>query len=196
MIPETTSHPTTVEAFDEWVLLPQNADNNYEFIAGEIRTVVSNNRSSQIASIILGELYTFLKGKNLGSLTTADGGYRIGAERYIPDVAFISKDKLPAPTTEAYVSVAPDLAVEVLSPGNESSEMTIKIVNYMSAGTTVWLVNPELQRVDVFVPNLKPLTLTGADAVIDGAPALPGFSLKLSEIFPPTSADSSTPTAE
>ncbi|MEJ5197516.1 MAG: SdrD B-like domain-containing protein, partial [Anaerolineae bacterium] len=50
------------------------------------------------------------------TVTGADGGYRVGDERYIPDVAFVSQSRQPAPSRDAYNAIAPDLAVEVLSP--------------------------------------------------------------------------------
>lgn len=70
--------------------------------------------------------------RNLGEMTGADGGYTIGGEQYIPDCAFVSYLRQPASTTEAYPAIAPDLVVEVLSPGNlrtvdEQARMTRKI---------------------------------------------------------------------
>ena len=172
----------TVEEFDQWVLLPENAGRDFEFVNQEIIEVVSNNRSSNYAAIFTGELYVFLRDKDLGTLTSSDGGYRIAGERYIPDVAFISKAKLPTPTDDAYLPIPPDLAVEVLSPSNSDEEIRINVINYLSEGVTVWLVNPIDKRVEVYVPGKKAVILTVADT-LDGAPVLPGFSLPLKLVF-------------
>ncbi len=80
---------------DRTKLLLEDFDRLLEYVGGRVVEVVLNNLSSKIAGVILGELYSFLKGKALGYLTGADGGYRVGGERYIPDVAFISKARQP-----------------------------------------------------------------------------------------------------
>lgn len=173
----------TVEKFDEWVLLPENANRMFEYIGGEIIEVVSNNYSSEIGASILAEIALFVKKNKLGRVTGADGGYRVSGERYIPDAAFISKARQPEPSYHAYNPNAPDLAVEVLSPSNTPTEIRVKIVNYLRAGTVLWVVDPNIRRVEVYVPGEAPLTL-GVDGVVSGGNVLPGFSLPVSEIFP------------
>lgn len=171
----------TVEDFDQFVELPENADKRFEFIGGEAVEVPSNPYSSHIASIIHGELYIFLKGKNLGYLTGEGGGYRVYGDRYAPDVAFLRKGKTLS--KQGYNPDPPDLAVEVLSPGNTESEMRLKVVNYMNDGATVWVVDYESKTVDVFVPGQKAVRLTEKDT-LDGGAVLPGFTLPVADIFP------------
>ncbi|NWF69282.1 MAG: Uma2 family endonuclease [Chloroflexi bacterium] len=173
----------TAEEFDQWVLLPENATRSFEFIGGEIVEMVSNNYSSMVAALILGELQGFTKGKNLGYLTGADGGYWVNGERYIPDAAFISKTRQPVPSRDAYNPNAPDLAVEVLSPSDDPHTTRLKVVNYLLAGTTLWLVDPERKIVEGYVPGAAPKTL-GLDDTLDGGAHLPGFSLAVKDIFP------------
>ncbi|MEO8612265.1 MAG: Uma2 family endonuclease [Chloroflexota bacterium] len=172
-----------VEEFDKFALLPENADKLYEYIGGEIVEVVSNNLSSEIAGLILMFVGLFVRQHDLGRVTGADGGYRVSGERYIPDVGFISKIKQPEPSREAYNPNPPDLAVEVLSPGNDERDMRIKIVNYLRAGTTVWLVDPDNQAVEVYSPKAPPKTL-GIDHMLEGGDVLPGFTLAVKDIFP------------
>lgn len=78
---------------------------------------------------------------------------------------------------------APDLAVEVVSPGNTRREIAGKVRDYLAAGSrAVWVVNPERRTVTVHRPDREPERLAGSD-VLDGGPVLPGFRLPLSEIF-------------
>lgn len=175
----------TLEEFDRLVEQPEYANRLFEYVGGEIVEVVSNNYSSEIAMRIGARLLLFVEEHNLGRVTGADGGYKVSGERYIPDVAFISKAKQPKPSREAYNSNAPDLAVEVLSPGNEPDELRIKVANYLLAGTTVWVVNPDKQRVEVFAPS-QPVAKVGLNQAVDGGSVLPGFSLPVSIIFPPS----------
>lgn len=143
----------TVEEFDRLAALPENADKLLEYVGGEIVEVVSNNYSSLIGLRIGARLLLFVEEQGLGFVTGADGGYRVLGERYIPDVAFVSKEKQPAPSHDAYNRNPPDLAVEILSPSNDPEDVRIKLVNYLRAGTTVWIVTPDKKRVEVYVPG-------------------------------------------
>ena len=71
----------TVEDFDQFVDLPENAAKLFEFIGGEAVEVPSNPYSSHVASIIHGELYIFCRGNDLGYLTGEGGGVRVRERR-------------------------------------------------------------------------------------------------------------------
>ena len=58
----------------------------------------------------------------------------------------------------------------------------IKINNYLFAGTTIWLVNPETQQIEVYQPNQKALILNIEDT-LSGDPHLKGFTLSVKNIF-------------
>jgi Uma2 family endonuclease len=172
----------TAEAFDEYALLPENRELLLELIAGEIREVVSNNISSKIAGKILGAFDRYEDEHDIIDITGADGGYKIGNERYIPDVGVTLKAKQPELNLVAYSSIPPDLAVEVVSPGNSEHEIRLKVVNYLAAGCIVWVVYPETQRVEVYVPN-QPVQFFGIEDTLDGGTLLPDFVLPVKKIF-------------
>jgi Uma2 family endonuclease len=173
----------TVEAFERWVDLPENAERLFEFIGGEVVEVPSNPYSSKIASRISRHLGNWVDERDLGHITGEAGGYRVGGERFAPDVAFISKLRQPELPEHGYNPIPPDLAVEVLSPGNDPDDMNIKVNNYLLAGVVVWLVNPAKKHVTVFVPG-QPAYRVGADGTLDGGTVLPGFTLAVKDIFP------------
>ena len=169
--------------FDRFALLPENHDRLFEFIAGEIVEVVSNPFSSNIAAIVGTFMGLFVLQHNLGHMTGADGGYKIGQERYIPSVGFISYQRQPILSHQnGYISNAPDLAVEVLRPATLETDVSIKIANYLAAGTVVWRVKPLEQQIAVFTPNY-PVGILGINDVLDGGDVLPGFMLPLKDIF-------------
>ncbi|MEP6989112.1 MAG: Uma2 family endonuclease [Chloroflexota bacterium] len=175
--------PVTKEQFYEFALRPENRDRNFEYIAGEIVEVVSNNESSEAAAILITYFGGYVVIHKLGRITGADGGYVVSGEDYIPDAAFVSYKRQPVrPTKVAYNPVAPDLAIEVLSPGNTPSEMATKVTNYMAAGTVLWLVNTEKKQLDVHTPG-QPVKRLRVGDVLEGGDVLPGFRLAVANIF-------------
>jgi len=84
---------------------------------------------------------------------------------------------------DSFVPMAPDLAVEVLSPSDRMADALAKVAMYLQAGTSlVWLVNPVTRTVVVFRADMDPVTLAGS-ATLDGGEVLPDFSVPVAEIF-------------
>ncbi|MFZ4813052.1 MAG: Uma2 family endonuclease [Phototrophicaceae bacterium] len=174
----------TVADFDQWVLLPDNLPHEFEYIEGEIIKVVSNQYPSLVASLFGHYLWAYLKQNRIkGYVTGADGGYKIGDERYMPDVAYISAARQPKPNHETYNSNAPDLVVEVLSPTDSADLVRIKIANYLAAGTVVWLADPDTTRIEVYAPG-QAVQIFRAGDTLTGGNVLAGFAVAVSEFFP------------
>jgi Uma2 family endonuclease len=172
----------TVEQFDEWVWLPENVNRHYEYIEGRIVEVVSRSKPSRIAAFVGGRMSIFAFDRQLGTVTTADGGYMVDGERYIPDAAFMSFKRQPNPPDEAaYNPLAPDLAVEVLSPGNSDEDIETKIKHYRAAHTIVWVFDPSARIVTIYQPGKASISLDDKQ-ILDGG-VLPGFSLALADVF-------------
>lgn len=166
------NQPTmTVAAFDQLVFQPEYQDSRLEYIGDVVTEVVSNHYLSEIALYIGYILSSFVRTRKLGRITG-----------YIPDVAFISATKQPEPCLDAYNPTPPNLAVEVLSPTDNSSHVQIKVVNYLQAGTNVWVVDPETKRIEIYEPNRPPKTLD-ENGVIEGGSALSDFQLSVKAVF-------------
>ncbi len=174
----------TVEEFDQFVNLPENADKLFEFIGGESVEVPSNPYVSEIAALIIFFIQLHLREQGIkGHVTGEAGGYMVSGERYAPDVAFISRAKQPELARQGYNPNPPDLAVEVLSPTDTDRHLRIKITNYLLAGTVVWVVHPDNREVEVYVPG-QPVKIVDVNGTLDGGEVLPDFSLMVKEIFP------------
>src|SRR5712672_1684827 len=119
----------TKDEFYAFALAPENRDRNFEYIAGEIVEVVSNGESSRDGLSLISEVRGYVRKNKLGRCTGADGGYVISGEDYIPDGAFMSYARQPVKNSEAYNPLAPDLAIEMLSPGNSPTEIALKTGN-------------------------------------------------------------------
>lgn len=175
----------SVEEFEHFVDLPQNVDKTFEFIGGEIFEVPSNAYSSELA----GEIFYLIKhhlkqNKIAGHVTGEAGGYKIGGERYAPDVAYMPNTKQAVLDKEGYNSTPPDLAVEVLSSDSkaELSKLRIKITNYLFVGTTVWVVKPEEREIEVHQTG-RAVIIYRKDDTLDGGDVLPDFKMKLTDVF-------------
>ncbi len=177
----------TVEGFDQFVDQPENADKLLEYVAGEIVEVPSNAYTSKISALVLFFIMLFVREKHIeGHVTGEAGGYMVSGERYAPDVAFISAAKQPVLAKRGYNPAPPDLAVEVDFPSSDISraKLRVKIANYLAAGTVVWVVNVEPDRlIEVYTPGL-PVKIVGMDGALDGGDVLPGFTLAVKDIFP------------
>ena len=134
----------------------------------------------------LGHFLTgFVEQHRLGIVAGEAGTLRLapGLVR-IPDVSFSSWEQLPGGRIprQPIADLAPDLAVEVISPGNTPREMERKRQEYLAAGVRlVWYVLPEQQEVHVYtVDRHEVLTI---DQEISGGDVLPGFTLPLRQLF-------------
>lgn len=156
-----------------------------ELVEGTLVEKAVGQYESQLAVLLSYFLIDFLMKNPLGIVVGADGGHRleVGLIR-MPDVGFISRERLAElKNRPAIVPFAPDLAVEVISPGNTSREMDRKLHEYFDAGVKlVWYVYPETQTVLAYrsVTQVRELTL---DDQLDGEDVLPGFSLSIRDWF-------------
>jgi Uma2 family endonuclease len=101
-----------------------------------------------------------------------------------PDISFLSAAKIPpAGLPEGYIDGAPDLAIEIVSPGDTASEIQNKVQDYLAYGTSlVWIVYPQQRIVTVHYPDGVARTLRETDA-LSGEQVIPGFSCQMAEIF-------------
>ena len=85
--------------------------------------------------------------------------------------------------TEKFWTATPELAVEVLSPGDTVYEIEEKVAAWITAGSSmVWVLNPKLRTIHVHRPNSPTQTLSENDT-LDGQEVIPGFRIEVAEIF-------------
>lgn len=176
----------TLEAFEAFTELPENAEKRFEMVGGEVIEVPSNPYASACGQLIGAPMVLHnQKIGNLGYVTGEQGGYMVSGEPYAPDVAFISKARQPKLVRKGYNPAPPELAVEVDFPSTYESQRSLsrKIANYLAAGTLLWVVYPETQTVDVYAPG-QPVRTVGMDGLLEAGDILPGFTLAVKDIFP------------
>jgi Uma2 family endonuclease len=157
-----------------------------ELVHGVLVEKAVGLRESFLAIALASILRGFVRPRNLGMVTGEAGMMRLMAGLIrIPDVAFISWERLPhrRVPTEPLPDLAPDLAVEVLSVGNTPAEMARKRQEYFGAGVyMVWQVDPRTRTVEVFTTPDQSTVLHEAQT-LHGGTVLPGFTLPLQELF-------------
>ena len=102
----------------------------------------------------------------------------------VPDVAFVSWDRLPdRRRPEGFLPIAPDLAAEVVSPHNRADDINEKVHDYLEAGTRlVWVLWPRRRMITVYELD-KDLRELGPDDFLDGGDVLPGFRVRVAKLF-------------
>lgn len=175
----------------EWAQLPEYADCQLELIDGEIVIMSpSSAKPSMVGAIVLAYLSQFVREHDLGYVSGADGAYELSPGNTLaPDVAFVAKARLPK-TPDRFFPLAPDLAVEVVSPTDSIKKTRRKAAKYLAAGTKlVLIVYPDDQTIDVCrpvpegSPNAMLIEELTIDGVLDGGEALPGFQLAVRDVF-------------
>ncbi|HZL37634.1 MAG TPA: Uma2 family endonuclease [Tepidisphaeraceae bacterium] len=131
------------------------------------------------------DINNYVRPRNLGVVSGADSTLRMASSGRVrlPNVAFISRDRMPK-TLEPIPTIAPDLAVEVLSPSNTHAEMAQKLREYFQSGTRlVWFIDPPTRTVAVYHGAGEPTRVLAEGAMLDGEQVLPGFALPVAELF-------------
>lgn len=180
-------HPAPGTATEKDVLAIHDHEGRlYELVHGVLVEKAVGLRESFLAIALASLLRGFVRPRNLGMVTGEAGMMRLMAGLVrIPDVAFISWERLPhrRVPTEPLPDLAPDLAVEVLSVGNTPGEMARKRQEYFGAGVhMVWQVDPRTRTVEVFTTPHQSTVLHEVQT-LDGGTVLPGFTLPLQELF-------------
>lgn len=158
----------------------------YEIVDGEIRErAMPNPEHARIEAKLSAKLTNFVEESNLG-VVYSECHFEL-AEKLtrVPDVAFVSFERFPesGESKGSKWQIAPDLAIEIISPTDDYKDVFEKLDEYFVAGVKqVWLVEPERKVLTVYYSQTRTTILTENDELICEA-VLPGFWLRLKEIF-------------
>ena len=181
------STTTQIMTADELLKLPRGRF-RYELVEGELITM--SPAGSEHGAIVVNLtvlIASHVRANNLGIVFGAETGFKIAENPdtvLAPDVAFISRERIPENgIPKKYWPGAPDLAIEVLPPGDAAREVEVKVGRWLAAGThLVWTVNPKRRSVTVHRSPKDSDTLSETDE-LDGEEIVPGFRCPVSEIF-------------
>ena len=155
----------------------------FEYIKGELIPMPPTSiEHGNISSNIQWYLQSYVRTNQLGRVYTSDTGFRVGERILMPDVAFISKSKLPDDQSGMF-SIPPELAIEVISPTDSQSKVVEKTFAYLEAGTQiVWVLEPIGKTVTVYRSETDITTLTRKDT-LTGEDVIEGFSCPVAQLF-------------
>ena len=162
----------------------------YEIIDGELYVSTAPHWGHQRATAMLTvALITWSEANGLGEAMPTPGLVFPGDQNVIPDLVWISKTRLSGGLDEAgHLTVAPELVVEVLSPGssNEFRDRAVKLDLYSRLGVSeYWIVDWRARLVEVYrqlgAELRRVATLTGDDTLT--SPLLPGFACPIARLW-------------
>ena len=167
-------------------LLRLSGEGRFELVKGELFTMSpSGEEHGAITVRITVRLGEFVAAHKLGIVYGAETGFKLESDPdtvLAPDVAFISREKVKK-LSKGYRTGPPDLAVEVISPGDSQRRIEQKTLRWLRGGASVvWNIDPNSRTVTVHRLNSEPRLLVERDDLTDDD-LLPGFRLPISQIF-------------
>jgi Uma2 family endonuclease len=178
----TATHVVTAE---QLIRIPCGS-NRYELVKGELLTMSpSGAEHGAVTANLTAPLTTYVKANKMGVVFGAETGFKLESNPdtvLAPDISFIRTDRIKG-LCEGYLEIAPDLAVEVISPGESKREVENKAAQWLAFGTVmVCLIYPKLRTVDVRRVTGERFLLSEADE-LTGEGVVHGFRIPVSEIF-------------
>ena len=173
---------------DELLRMPDDG-NRRELVSGELREMTpaghEHGRYTMRFSVPLGQ---HVDDNNLGVVYAAETGFQLSTNPdtvRAPDVAFVSRERAASVSAgPGYFPGAPDLAVEVVSPGDTYAEVESKVEDWLRAGCRlVVVVNPRNQTLKT-CRALTDIAVLTVDDTLDAGDVVPGFRLPVRKVFP------------
>ena len=187
----TTETPRPLLSYDDYAAIDDGL--HYQVIDGIlIRSPSPSRRHQRVQLKLLVALTTHVEHHQLGEVFCPPYDVVLRRERPAvvmqPDLVFVSNERRERNTPDN-IQGAPDLAVEVLSPGTARLDMSRKRVRYAEYGVReLWVVPVGMDRIEVYHPEAdgpfgKPTIYVPGERL--ASPLLPGISLDVAAMFPP-----------
>lgn len=156
----------------------------YELVDGEIQVSPAGYRHGLVIIRLIGRLWGFVAERKLGDVLDSSTGFRLPSGNVrSPDLSFVATGRVLGDPPKGFAEFAPDLAVEVLSPGDDPRQVMDKVGEYLRAGVRlVWVIDPEERRAAAYrsPSNVQDLR---EDGVLDGEDVIPGFRCALKDLL-------------
>ncbi|MBL8151715.1 MAG: Uma2 family endonuclease [Blastocatellia bacterium] len=177
-------HPIlTVDVLDA---MPEDG-NRYELIEGEIFVSRAPGLTHQrIMGNLFATLWNYLQKNPIGKVFTVPGVIFSNFTGVIPDLVYVSNERYSQIAARERLEGAPELVVEILSPGTENQKRDRDVKRYLYSKHGVeqyWIIDPDEKTVEVFAtPEFNRSTIFTLEETLTTS-LLPDFSCKLTNIF-------------
>jgi len=185
----STSHTNVPYTYEDYKILTATSDRHYELINGDLYMNPSPTVAHQVISMnIVSRLERHVSEARCGRVfhPPLDVVLGQGEKRSVvqPDIMFVSSERKSL-MTEDEIAGAPDLIVEILSPGTARRDLGVKKALYAQSGVVeYWIVNPELGIVDLYSladSFAEPVRHSLGETLLSHA--VPGFELTIADVF-------------
>ncbi|MGH9760640.1 MAG: Uma2 family endonuclease, partial [Blastocatellia bacterium] len=156
--------------------------NRYEVIEGEIFVSKAPSLTHQrVSARLTASFEIFLEETSIGVIWPGPGVIFSEISGVIPDIVYVSNERLSEVASGERITGAPDLVIEIVSPGadNEQRDRVAKRQLYAKYGVKeYWLVYLSRRNVEVYVlrKNSLALHVTCGEGDLLVSSLLPGFS--------------------
>lgn len=176
-------HLITAEEF--W--LSPATSSNHELVRGEIIKLIPPGGYHGAIAVAVAMLLRLWAQRSGGGYVAVEAGYQLAHDPDTvrgPDISYIRADRIPATgVPEGFWTLAPDVAIEIVSPSETALEVREKVRDFLAAGTPlVWTIYPRMREVVVHNADGSAQTYTNDD-VLAFPDILPGFSCTVAELF-------------
>jgi Uma2 family endonuclease len=169
--------------------LPNELDRKgYELIDGNWIEKPMSNTAAIVGSNLHGRLFNHIRPIRSGLLMIGDAAYRLpdtGQNRIRkPDLSFVTAGRVtPTRDEDGSWPIAPDLAVEVISPSETAEDVETKLDEYLRAGVRlVWILYIPTKNVWAYKMDGSARLYRSTDT-LPGEDVLPGFAVSVAELF-------------
>lgn len=182
--PVLPDSPLTIE---EYLRLPDDDGYRDELVRGYVvREPIPAPEHARVSVRLTAALHAFVEREDLG-VVLAEGGFLLAEDPPTirgPDVSFVSAERIPPEGFGGgFWNMAPDLAIEVISPSNTAAAIQEKVLDYLHAGASlVWVIHPRTRTAVVHRTTDDVRVLRESDA-LESDFVLPGFRLELADLF-------------
>jgi Uma2 family endonuclease len=185
------AEPLTVAEFFE-----RYTDQPAEVVNGEVILVSPNTRTPmQVGGYLHASMLRFALEHNLGKVAI-ETAYVLDADDRTdwvrdarqPDISFVSKERAEKHDAQFGKGgpwrLAPDIAIEIVSPTDDYSAVMEKVLDYLRYGVRLGIIiDPQTRTVQVFSPDNPGGVLLRESDILRCEPMLPGWSMPLAELF-------------
>src|SRR5918911_4455283 len=178
----------TLITADELFMMPDDGQ-RHELVEGELRTMSpAGGEHGVVAARFLIVIDRHVQAGNLGYTFAAETGFKIARDPdtvRAPDVAFVAASRFAGgQLPKNFPELAPDLVVEVVSPGDRAEEVEEKLHDWLRAGVRLVLVAyPSTRSVTAYRSTTEVTVLREVDE-LDADDVLPGFRCAVRDLFP------------